>query len=376
MMVFPEGRLMMQGIALAFAELTDPRRPNARHHKRLDILAIAFCACLCGAESCVDRAGFAMAKEEVLREFLDLDNGPPSHDTFSRVFRRLDPKAFSACFAGYLERFSAACKGHIAIDGKALRGAQDRAAGGSPLPMVSAFASTARLRLGQRATDAKSNEIPAVRALLSLLSLEGCTVTLDALHAQRQTAQALLDKKADYILALKGNQGDLHDDVRTLLEDPTMKAHSREQTVDGDHGRIETREAQLVTNIAWRQEQHHWPGLACIGKITATREDKGAGTKQTQTRYYLLSRVMEAHEFLDLVRHHGSIENSLHWVLDVVMHEDDSRARKDHAPANLAILRRLALNTIQANPDKGSNRLKFKRAGWDDRFLRQLIAPC
>jgi predicted transposase YbfD/YdcC len=364
----------MQGIALAFAELIDPRRPNARHHKLLDILAIAFCACLCGAESCVDMAGFAMAKEEVLREFLDLDNGPPSHDTFSRVFRLLDPKAFSACFAGYLERFSAACQGHVAIDGKALRGAQDRAAGGSPLQMVSAFASAARLTLGQLATDAKSNEIPAVRALLSLLSLEGCTVTLDALHAQRQTAQALLDKKADYILALKGNQGDLHDDVRTLLEDATMKAHSREQTVEGDHGRIETREAHLVTNIAWLQEQHHWPGLACVGKITATREKDGQS--QIQTRYYLLSRVMEAHEFLDLVRNHWSIENSLHWVLDVVMREDHSRARKDHAPANLAILRRMALNTIKANPDKGSNRLKFKRAGWDDRFLRKLIAQC
>jgi predicted transposase YbfD/YdcC len=262
------------------------------------------------------------------------------------------------------------------MDGKALRGAPDRAAGGAPRPMLSAFASTARLRLGQLATDAKSHEIPAVRALLSLLSREGCPVTRDARHAQRQTAQALLDQKADSILALKGNQGDLQDDVRTLLEDPTMKAHSREQTVDGDHGRIETREAQLVTNIAWRQEQHPWPGLACLGKITATREDKGAGTKQTQTRYYLLSRVMEGHEFLDLVRHHGSIENSLHWVLDVVLHEDDSRARKDHAPANLALLRRRALNTIQANPDQGSNRLKLKRAGWDDRFLRQLLAPC
>jgi predicted transposase YbfD/YdcC len=366
----------MLGIIEAFATLEDPRRPNARHHKLLDILAIAFCACLCGAESCVDMAGFALSKEEVLREFLDWENGPPSHDTFSRVFRMLDPAAFSACFSRYLERFADACQGHIAIDGKCLRGARDRASGGLPLQMVSAFASEARLTLGQLAVDGKSNEIPAVRALLALLSLEGCTVTLDALHAQRQTAQALLDQKADYIMALKGNQGDLHDDVRTLLEDPAITPYSRAKTIDGDHGRIETREARLCNNLSWLQQQHDWPGLACIGKLTATREDKASGTVQVQTRYYLLSRVLDADEFLALVRNHWAIENSLHWVLDVVLREDHARSRKDHAPANLAILRRMALNTIKANKGKGSHRLKFKRAGWDDRFLRQLLAQC
>jgi predicted transposase YbfD/YdcC len=366
----------MLGIAEAFAALEDPRRPNARHHKLLDILAIAFCACLCGAESGVDMAAFALSKEEVLREFLDLENGPPSHDTFSRVFRRLDPAAFSACFSRYLERFADACQGHIAIDGKCLRGARDRAAGGLPLQMVSAFASEARLTLGQLATDGKSNEIPAVRALLALLSLEGCTVTLDALHAQSQTAQALLDKRADYIMALKGNQGDLHDDVRTLLDDPALPPHSWAKNVDGDHGRIETREASLCADITRLQQQHDWPGLACIGKLTATREDKGSGTVQVQTRYYLLSRVLDADEFLAMVRNHWAIENSLHWVLDVVMREDHARARKDNAPANLAILRRMVLNTIKANKDKGSRRLKFKRAGWDDRFLKQLLAQC
>jgi predicted transposase YbfD/YdcC len=366
----------MNGFAAAFSALSDPRRPNALHHKLLDILAIAFCACLCGAESCVDMADFAAAKEDVLREFLDLEGGPPSHDTFSRVFRMLDPVAFATCFQAYLDQFGAACRGHVAIDGKTLRGAHDRAAGVSPLHMVSAFASETRLSLGQMAVDAQSNEIPAVRALLSLLSLEGCTVTLDALHAQRETAQAILDQGADYVLALKGNQGTLCDDVRTLLDDPGLPTQDRAQATEADHGRIEIREAQLVTDLAWLQEQHHWPGLACIGQITATREDKASGTVQTQTRYYLLSRVMPAQEFLDTVRAHWAIENSLHWVLDVVMREDHARTRKDHAPTNLAILRRLALNTIKANQDKGSNRLKFKRAGWDDRFLRKLIALC
>jgi predicted transposase YbfD/YdcC len=366
----------MNGFAAVFSALSDPRRPNARQHKLLDMLAIAFCACLCGADSCVDMADFAEAKEDVLREFLDLENGPPSHDTFRRVFRRLDPGSFAACFQAYLDQLGAVCRRHVAIAGKTLRGAHERAAGISPLQMVSAFASETRLTLGQVAVEAQSNEIPAVRALLSLLSLEGCTVTLDALHAQRETAQAILDQGADYVLALKGNQGTLCDDVRTLLNDPGLPVHDQAQTVEADHGRIETREARLVTELAWLQKQHHWPGLACIGKLTATREDKATGTVQTQDRYYLLSRVMTAPEFLDTVRAHWTIENSLHWVLDVVMREDQARARKDHAPANLSILRRMALNTIQANQDKGSRRLKFKRAGWDDRFFRKLIAQC
>jgi predicted transposase YbfD/YdcC len=366
----------MLAIAEAFAALEDPRRPNARHHQLLDILVIAFCASLCGAETCVEMAGFALSKEQVLREFLALEGGPPSHDTFSRVFRMLDPARFAACFQAYLDSLGAVCRGHVALDGKTLRGAHDRAAGVSPLQMVSAFASATRLTLGQIAVEAHSNEIPAVRTLLSLLSLQGCTVTLDALHAQRETAQVLRDQGADYILALKGNQGTLCEDVRTLLDDSALPVQDRAQMVEADHGRIETRAAHLITDLAWLQEQHDWPDLACVGKITATREDKATGTLQTQDRYYLLSRVMPAREFLELVRAHWTIENSLHWVLDVILHEDHARARKDHAPANLAILRRMALNAIKASQDKGSNRLKFKRAGWDDGFLRKLLAQC
>ena len=271
----------MNGFAAAFSTLPDPRRPNARHHQLLAILAIAFCACLCGAESCVDMADFAEAKEEVLREFLPLEGGPPSHDTFSRVFRMLDPTALAACFQAYLTQVGAVCRGHVALDGKTLRRAHERAAGSSPLQMVSAFASETRLTLGQIAVEAQSNEIPAVRALL--LSLEGYTVTLDALHTQRETAQAVLDQGADYILALKGNQGTLCDEVRTLLDDTGLKIQDQARTVEADHGRIETREAHLVNDLTWLQEQHHWPGLACIGKLTATREDKASGTVQPKT---------------------------------------------------------------------------------------------
>src|SRR4051794_19531320 len=209
----------MLGIAAAFAALEDPRPPNARHHKLLDILVIAFCASLCGAGSCVEMAGFALSKEQVLREFLDLAGGPPSHDTFSRVFRRLDPARLAACFQTYLDSLGALCRGHVAVDGKTLRGAHDRAVGASPLPRVSAFASETRLTLGQIAVAAHRNEIPAVRALLSLLSLKGCTVTLAALHAPRETAPAVLDQEASSVLALQGNPGTWYEDVRTLLNE-------------------------------------------------------------------------------------------------------------------------------------------------------------
>lgn len=365
---------MMNGIAEAFASLPDPRRPNAWHHKLLDILTIAFCATLCGAESCGDMASFAQAKEDVLGEFLDMEHGPPSHDTVSRVCRLLDLAAFGACFAAYLSRFAEACIGHVAIDGKALRGAHDWAGGGSPLHMISAVASETRLTLGQLATIRKSTEIPAVRELLALLSLEGCPLTLDALHAQKETAQAILDHQADYVLALKGNQGTLLEDVRLVFEDKQAPIYDHEQTVDGDRGRIETRQAWLCAEIEWLRKEHGWPDLACIGTLSAAREHNGQPV--LQARYYLLSRVMTVEEFMRLVRNHWAIENALHWVLDVVMREDHARARKDHAPTNLAILRRMALTVRQASAAKGSTRLKIKTAGWDHRFLRQLIAQC
>lgn len=357
-----------------FETLEDPRRPNAQRHDLIEILMIAFCASLCGAESSVDMAMFGKAKESVLREFLRLEHGIPSHDTFSRVFRVLDPLQFQVCFVRYLEAFQSSCKGHVAIDGKALRGAQDKAVRDSPLYMVNAFASEAGLTLGQVSTEDKSNEIPALRALLSLLCLKDCTITLDALHAQKETAQAIVKQGADYVIALKSNQRGLYEDVALYLDDPQSVISDQHQTCDADHGRIDARHAIVCHDIDWLLERHNWPGLKGIGKITAVREIKGK--KQESSRYYLLSRAMNASEFLGFARAHWQIENALHWVLDVVMKEDASRARKDNAPQNFAVLRRLALNTIKANKDKGSNRIKFKQAGWDDAFLRKLIAGC
>ena len=333
---------------------------------------MSLCASLCGAESCVDMADFAEAKEDVLRGFLKLEGGAPSHDTFSRLFRLLDPEQFHDAFQRFMADFAGTRAGVVAIDGKSLRRSFDRTAGASPLHLVSAWASEERLVLGQMKVAQGGNEITAVPALLRLLSLEGTTVTMDAMHCQRAPAEAIMAEGGDYVMAVKANQPALHDDVKLLMDDPGAPADDSAETVDADHGRIETRRAEVLHDVEWLTQTHRWPGLAAVGKVTATREIDRHAT--TTARYYIASRPLSAAELNRLVRGHWGIENQLHWVLDVVMNEDQARARKDNAPENLALLRRLALNIIKRNKDKGSNRLKFKRAGWDDRFLTKLIA--
>lgn len=336
---------------------------------------IALCTVLCGGESCVDMADFAEEKEAFLREFLSLEKGLPSHDTFSRVFRALEPEQFRRCFQAFMARFAETCQGVIAIDGKVLRRSFDTASAKSSLHMVSAPGSDGgceqRLVLGQIATDAKSNEITAVPKLLEMLSLKGCIVTVDALNCQRDIARQIVDQGGDYALALKGNQGTLHDDVRTFLDDPATEAITVHATVDGDHGRIETRTATISTVIDWLQEHHHWPGLEAIGKIVRTRE---SGVKTTtETAYYLLSTPLSAERFGQVVRAHWAVENNLHWTLDVVMNEDQARNRLDNGPNNLAVLRHMALNILNTLKSKISNRRKIKRAGWSNAFLTNLL---
>jgi predicted transposase YbfD/YdcC len=226
--------------------------------------------------------------------------------------------------------------------------------------------------LGQLRVDDQANEIPAVPELLGLRTLDGCIVTADAMHCQKDTAQAILARGGDYVLALKANQPALYEDVPLLLDDPQAPPDDLATTTDGDHGRIETRRAAIVHEVAWLAETHQFPGLKAVGKVTATREQDGKTT--TATRYYLLSRPLPAARFLAVVRAHWHIENRLHWVLDVVLDEDRARARKDHAPENLARLRRFALNVLRAYRDQGSTRGKIKRAGWDDVFLLKLLA--
>jgi predicted transposase YbfD/YdcC len=362
----------MYGFRACFAELADPRSGNAQRHLLDEIMMIALVALLCGAESCVDMALFGRSKEPLLRRFLRLPGGVPSHDTFSRIFRLLDPDAFEACFARYLGALAEQVAGVVAIDGKTARRSFDRQTGRPPLHLISAWACEQRLVLGQRRVDDGANEIVALPELLALLALEGCIVTADAMHCQKDTAQAIVAQGGDYVLALKANRPALYEDVRLLLDDPETAPDDVTVTTDGDHGRIETRRAAVVHDVAWLAESHAFPGLSALGKVTATREQAGRTT--TATRYYLLSRPLAAARFLAVVRAHWQIENRLHWVLDVVLDEDLARARKDHAPENLARLRRFALNVLRVNHAHGSIRGKIKRAGWDDAFLLNLLA--
>jgi predicted transposase YbfD/YdcC len=360
----------MEDLEDVFEEIEDPRSGNAKRHLLHEVLIIALCTLLCGGETCADMAAFGRAKEAFLRQFLTLPHGIPSHDTFSRIFRLLDPIRFQAWFIAFMQRFAQACQGVVAIDGKTLRRSFDRASAASPLHLVSAWAADARLCLGQVAVDDKSNEIVAVPKLLELLSLAGCIITTDAMSCQRKIAQQIIDQDADYVLALKGNQGTLADDVRRFLDDPQTPLASATDT-DKGHGRIETRTAALTSDIAWLQESHAWPGLKAVGKITASREINGKTT--VETRCYLLSETFAPERLNAIVRSHWGIENSLHWVLDVVMDEDQARNRKDHGPENLALMRKLALNLAKREPSKGSMRGKLKRAGWDNTFLVQIL---
>jgi len=362
----------MQGFRECFSDVEDPRSGNALRHDLLELLMIALCTVLCGGESCVDMADFAEEKEGFLREFLVLAKGLPSHDTFSRLFRALEPEAFRQCFRTFMARFGETCQGVIAIDGKVLRRSFDAASAKSALHMVSAWGCEQRLVLGQIATDAKSNEITAVPKLLAMLSLKGCVVTVDALNCQRAIARQIVEQGGDYVLALKGNQGNLHEDVRRYLDDPAAETATTRPVVDADHGRIETRTATVSKAIVWLQDDHQWPGLKAIGKVTRTREINLKTT--TETAYYLLSAVMTPERLGEIVRAHWGVENRLHWVLDVTMNEDQARNRLDNGPANLAVLRHMALNILNAKKSKISTRRKIKRAGWNNAFLADLIA--
>jgi predicted transposase YbfD/YdcC len=353
-----------------FEDLEDPRTGNAKLHSLHEVLVIALCTVVCGGETCADMALFGRSKEEFLRQFLRLEHGIPSHDTFSRLFRLLDPERFHAWFVGFMKQFAEACQGVIAIDGKTMRRSFDRASAASPLHLVSAFAADQRLVLGQIAVADKSNEIVAVPKLLELLSLKGRTVTADAMSCQRKIARQVIDQGGNYVLALKGNQETLRDDVRRFLDDPETPLASAVET-DKGHGRIEIRTASLSADIAWLQESHDWPGLKAVGKIAASREIDGRTSRET--RCYLLSEPLTPEAFNAAVRSHWSIENRLHWMLDVVMDEDQARNRKDNGPENLALLRKLALNLAKLEPSKGSMRGKLKRAGWDNAFLAQIL---
>jgi predicted transposase YbfD/YdcC len=361
----------MEKFETCFSAVPDPRAANALHDLT-EVLFIALSALLCGAESCVDMADFGRAKQGFLRQVLRLPHGIPSHDTFSRVFRALDPQGFEAAFRHFMAAFGRAnrIKGVVAIDGKAVRGAFARGCKTTPLHLVNVWAAEARLALAQRTAPGR-NEVAGVLEALALLSLKGCIVTADALHCRRDTATAILDRGGDYVLALKENRPTLWSDACQAIAAARHRDQAQaEQPVS--HGRYEWREITVVRAAALAGK-HDFPGLRAVARLTSHRKVEGKET-EVVVRLFLLSRPISAKRLLDVIRQHWGIENRLHWVLDVVLNEDRARNRKDHGPENLAILRKLALNLLRLHPDAASIRRKIKRAAWDDTFLLSLLA--
>jgi predicted transposase YbfD/YdcC len=348
-----------------FSEVPDPRASNARHDL-VEVMFVALAAVLCGAEDCTEMAEFADTKLEVLRKIVSLAHGPPSHDTFSRIFRLLEPESFEAAFAKFTRAFAGALSGVVAIDGKALRGAYERGRKATPLHLVNVWAAEARLVIGQRLAPGR-NEILGAQQALALLRLDGCIVTADALHCRADTAQAILDTGADYALALKANQPTLLAQVQARFDalDPAGGAASGP---DRAHDRSESRTALVVP-----AQGMGFPGLAAVARVETRRKMHGA-PEAVIVRWYLLSTLLPAERMLQVARTHWTIENQLHWVLDVAFEEDRARSRKDNAPQNLALLRKLALNIARHHLAKGSMKKKLKRAGWNDAFLISMIS--
>jgi len=361
-----------------FAQLPDPRVERTKLHSLSDILVITLCAVISGAEGWTDIAQYGRAKQEWLETFLDLPNGIPTDDTFRRVFARLDSKAFSRCFAKWTKAIKKRTRGQVvSIDGKCLRHSFDTAAEAAAIQMVSAWAHESRLVLAQQRVDTKSNEITAIPDLLELLDLEGCIVTIDAMGTQKKIAQQVRDKGADYVLALKGNQGLTHEEVKHFFETGMskgfgdIKVHNH-NTKDYEHGRTEIRRYYQVDQIDWLLAKDDWSGLTSIGMMQTERTEKGKTTRETH--YYLSSIPAGVRRFAEAVRAHWGIENNLHWQLDISFDEDDSRIRKDRAPENFAIVRHIAINMLQQDTtSKVGVKARRKKAGWDNQYLSKIL---
>ena len=363
----------MQELLSIFQDVEDPRRGNAKRHDLNEMLVVALLSMLTGARTCVDIEDFGCAAEPWLRTFMKLEHGIPSHDTFSRLFRKLDPAGLQAALLELAQNWGDELGDVVAVDGKVLRRSFESASERSPTHLLQAFASASKLTLAQVEVDGKSNEIPALPKLLELFDVKGRTVTADAMHAQRGTAAAIVAKGGDYALALKRNQDGLHEDVSEYLDNPPESAKLlSHQELDKGHGRVEKRTATVCHDVDWLLQRRDWPGLSAIGKVVAERR-LADGTESVDTRYYLLSAELSAERFGRVVRSHWAIENSLHWVLDVTMDEDRARNRKGNGAACLGVVRRLALNIARMHPDKRSIRRKFIHAGRSDDFLLELI---
>jgi predicted transposase YbfD/YdcC len=361
-----------------FGNLSDPRKDNKRH-KLIDIVAIAICGVICNADGFEDIAEFGQAKFEWLSGFLELPHGIPSADTFERVFSRIDPDDFKSCFIQWVQAVSQLTRGQvIAVDGKTLRRSHDKSSAKSAIHMVSAWACANGLVLGQIKTEEKSNEITAIPELLRMLEISGCIVTIDAMGCQKDICKTIVEKDADYVFSLKGNQGSLHSNVALFFQDQKRNgfkdaSFDYHQTTDGDHGKIEVRRYWTTSDIDWLEGKEHWPGLKTICMVERQRQLDEKTTNETS--YYIGSIANSAKDFAHAVRSHWSIENSLHWVLDVTFREDESRVRKGNGPENFAVLRHIAINMIKRETSLKKRSIKAKRlrAGWDNDYLLKVL---
>lgn len=366
-----------------FAALQDPRQSWKVLFPLPEILLVVLCGTLAGAEDFVEIKRWGQMHQAFLRRLLPFKAGVPSHDTLNDVMNAIDGALFAQCFTAWVEGLrepapiSPATPEIVAIDGKTSRRTHDRGKDRGPLHLVSAWASSQRLVLGQQACEAKSNEITAIPLLLERLALTGALVTIDAMGTQTRIAQAIIDRGGDYLLALKDNQISLHDEVRRFLDDPATKPHSRFETTDGDHGRIEVRHHVVSHQVDWLTTSRRFPGeprfpgLAAIAMVEASVERNGSISRER--RYYLSSMPLDAKLFAHAVRCHWHVENRLHWVLDVVFHEDLSRLRSGAGPQNMATVRHMAMNLLRAPKDKHSLKVRRKSAAWDTAYLEALL---
>jgi predicted transposase YbfD/YdcC len=372
------------GIGEYFAELDDPRVDRTKLHRLEDIILVVICAVVSGAETWNDIEEWGRMKADWLHTFMELPNGIPSHDTFARVFGLLDPGQFEQCFVNWVRAAYTVSGGQVvAMDGKTVRRSHDRHNGKAAIHMVSAWATESRIVLAQTKVDDKSNEITAIPDLLSVLDLSGCIVTLDAMGCQTEIAQQIQDRQADYVLTVKQNQEHLYADIKELFdiefEQPTPfegVKHDHAQTINKDHGRIEIRDCWTISDpefVSYLRGKNNWAGLQSIAMVTAERRVGDATT--TETRYYISSLPGDARLMLHSVRAHWSIENSVHWVLDVAFREDDCRKRQGNSAHNFAIVRHIALNLIQQERStKRGVKGKRLKAAWSDEYRANLIS--
>jgi predicted transposase YbfD/YdcC len=358
-----------------FRSLPDPRQRGKVIYPLDEVLLLCLLAVLAGAEGFVDIARFGTKKLALLRRFRAFADGTPSHDQLGDIFATLDAEKFQHCFVAWVASLTGAPAGVIAIDGKTVRRSYQEKGKKAAIHMVSAFAARQRLVLGQVKVAEKSNEIVAIPKLLDMLAIDGAIVTIDAMGCQRAIAQKILDKRADYVLAVKDKQGTLREDVEVFVEEQKANGFqhttiSRDQTVDGDHGRIETRTTTVIHDAEWLRQRHDWPGLKSVVMVESVRE---TGEKaEMETRFYITSLVMMAAQLGPVIRSHWAVE-SMHWVMDMVFRDDECRIRTDHAPANFTTIKHMAHNLIRRAPGKDSLRVRRKVAAWDDDFLASLM---